>query len=218
MKLDEMLAREAIRYTISRYNSAIDRSGLSGASRSVHPDGSMARAGAVPRRGSVDDGTSFADSDDEEHRRPLLDRCPRPARRAQRQMINLIDTPGYPDFIGAALGALNAVENAVVVINAAHGIEVNTRRMFHEAGERGLARMIVLNKLDADNVNFEQLLTTVRATFGNKCVLLNAPNGLGPNFAGVVSVLNPPSPPPARLPGRSRAGPHPTRRGDRRMR
>src|SRR5438067_2181807 len=159
-------------------------------------DAILFRAGAVPRRGSVDDGTSFADADDEEHRRHFSIDAHVLHAEHSGQMINLIDTPGYPDFIGAALGALNAVENAVVVINAAHGIEVNTRRMFHEAGERGLARMIVLNKLDAENVNFEQVLSAVRATFGNKCVLLNAPDGLGPKFTGVVSVLNPPSPVP----------------------
>src|SRR5207248_9633904 len=145
-------------------------------------------------------GTRFTDADDEEHRRHFsIDAYVLHAEQSG-QMINLIDTPGYPDFVGAALGALNAVENAVVVINAAHGIEVNTRRMFREAGERGLARMIVLNKLDSENVNFDQLLTTVRATFGNKCVLLNAPDGLGPKFTGVISVLNQPSPPPTECP------------------
>jgi elongation factor G len=182
----------------SIHNVAFVGHGASG--KTSLADAILFRAGAVPRRGSVDDGTSFADSDDEEHRRHFSIDAHVLHAEHSGQMINLIDTPGYPDFVGAALGALNAVENAVVVINAAHGIEVNTRRMFHEAGERGLARMIVLNKLDGENINFEQLLATVRATFGNKCVLLNAPAEIGPKFAAVVSVLNPPSPPPADCP------------------
>src|SRR5262249_58161146 len=106
----------------------------------------------------------------------------------------------YPDFVGAALESLNAVENAVVVINAGHGIEVNTRRMFREATTRGLGRLIVLNKLDSDNIDFAALLGQIQQTFGKGCVLLNAPLGLGAQFKGVISVVNPPSSPPADCP------------------
>jgi translation elongation factor EF-4 len=65
----------------------------------------------------------------------------------------VIDTPGYPDFAGQAIGALAAVDTALVVINAQTGIELSTERMFNLAGERGLCRMIVINKIDADNVD-----------------------------------------------------------------
>src|SRR5438477_5067256 len=149
--------------------------GHGAAGKTTLADAMLFKAGAVTRRGSVDDGTSVSDYDDEEHKRKFSIDTSILHCDYQGKDLHILDAPGYPDFIGAALGALNAVENAVVVINAAHGIEVNTRRMFHEAGERGLARMIVLNKLDAENVNFEQVLSAVRATFGNKSVLLNAP-------------------------------------------
>src|SRR5207245_2056898 len=111
--------------------------------------------------------------------------------------VNLLDTPGYPDFVGNALAALSAVETAVVVVSAPNGIEVNTRRLFNEAGKRGLSRMLVINKLDADNIHFEELLGHLQATFGKGCVLFNAPIGVGASFSGVVSVLNPPPSPPA---------------------
>src|SRR6059058_1430965 len=101
----------------SIHNVALVGHGASG--KTSLADAILFRAGAVPRRGSVDDGTSFADSDDEEHRRHFSIDAHVLHAEHSGQMINLIDTPGYPDFIGAALGALNAVQNAVVVINAA---------------------------------------------------------------------------------------------------
>jgi elongation factor G len=163
-------------------------------------DALLFKAGAVTRRGSVDDGTSVSDYDDEEHKRHFSIDTSVLHADYQGKYLELLDAPGYPDFVGAALEALNAVENAVIVINAGHGIEVNTRRMFREAGSRGLGRMIVLNKLDADNIDFAQLLATIQQTFGKGCVLLNAPLGLGAKLHGVVSVLNPPSPAPADCP------------------
>src|SRR6476646_2601090 len=163
-------------------------------------DALLFKAGAVTRRGSVDDGTSYSDTDDEEHKRHFSIDISVLHAEHDGKYLEILDAPGYPDFVGAALESLNAVENAVVVINAGHGIEVNTRRMFREAGARGLGRMIVLNKLDSENIDFAQLLATVRQTFGNACVLLNAPLGLGPKLHGVVSVINPPSPPPGDCP------------------
>ena len=77
----------------------------------------------------------------------------------------------------------------VVVVSAVNGVEVNTRRMFAEAGKRGLARFLVINKLDGDNINFTDLLKTLRDTFGKGCVLFNAPINPGPKFSGVVGVL-----------------------------
>src|SRR5207244_7613258 len=109
----------------------------------------------------------------------------------QGKRIYLIDTPGKPEFVGQALAALNAVETAIIVVSATAGIQVNTRRMFNEAGKRGLTRMLVINRLDGDNIHFPELLKSIRDTFGKGCVLFNAPVGIGRQFNGVVSVLNP---------------------------
>jgi elongation factor G len=155
------------------------------------------KAKAVDRRGSVDDGTSVSDYDEEEKKRHFSIDTSVLHLDHEGKKIHLLDTPGYPDFVGAALAALDPVENAVVVISAPNGIEVNTRKLFAEAGKRGLARMLVINKMDADNLRFDALLKAIQETFGKKCVLLNAPIGQGTQFSGVVSVLNPPNPLPA---------------------
>src|ERR1700676_2956820 len=108
-------------------------------------DALLFKAHAVERRGSVDDKTSSADSTDDEHEHHFSIDAHVLHLDDHGKRINLIDTPGYPDFIG---------------------VEVNTRRMFAEAGRQGLARFLVVNKLDGDNVNFLDLLKTLRDTFG----------------------------------------------------
>src|SRR5581483_9350045 len=107
-------------------------------------DALLFQAKAVDRRGSVDDGTSVSDYDEEEKKRHFSIDTSVLHLEHQGKHVHLLDTPGYPDFVGSALGALSAVENAVIVVSAGNGVEVNTRRMFSEAGKRGLARMLVI--------------------------------------------------------------------------
>ncbi|MAT16013.1 MAG: GTP-binding protein, partial [Planctomyces sp.] len=114
--------------------------------------------------------------------------------------INLIDTPGYPEFIGQAIGALRAVETAVITISAPAGIEVNTRRVFAEADKADVGKFIVLNKLDHDNIDFIELLASIQDSFGRGCVPFTLPIGLGSNFKGVYDTLNPPASIPEDLP------------------
>ena len=147
------------------------------------------KAGAVTRAGSVDDGTSVLDSDEEaKHHKHSITSTLIHFKHAGKH-INVIDTPGYPDFIGQVIGTLRAVETACITLSAAAGIEVNARRTFNLAGAEGLGRMIVVNKCDLENIDFDGLLDSIRTTFGNACVPINIPIGLGPKFSGVVSTL-----------------------------
>src|SRR5206468_4106529 len=140
---------------MARYSVADIRNialvGHGAAGKTSLADALLFAAKAVDRRGSVDDGTSVSDYDDEEHKRRFSIDTSVLHFDYKGKHVHLLDTPGYPDFVGAALGALSAVETAVIVISAANGVQVNTRRMFHEADRRGLARMIVINKVDGDN-------------------------------------------------------------------
>lgn len=97
--------------------------------------------------------------------------------------IHLIDTPGLPDFLGQSLPALEAVETAAIVINAAAGIEPMARRMLDWAAEREQDRILIVNKIDAEDVDLAALLTDIQATFGAECLPLNLPADSG---AGVV--------------------------------
>jgi len=146
-------------------------------------------SGASNRLGSVDEKTSHIDFDEEEKERQYsIDSAVIHLTHNDRQ-LHIVDCPGYPDFMGQPIAAMSAVETAVIVIGAASGIEVNTRRMFAEAQTRGLGKMIVINKMDADNIQFEDLLAAIKESFGTGCVLMNVPQGHGSDFKGVVSVL-----------------------------
>ena len=163
-------------------------------------DALLFKAKAVERRGCVDDGTSVSDFDEQEkHLKYSIDSSLLHLDH-QGKRVYLLDSPGKPDFIGQALGVLNPVETAVVVVNAMAGVQVNTRRMFREALKRDLARFLVINRLDGDNVHFPELLQSIRDTFGKGAVLFNAPINPGHDFSGVVSVLNPPATAPAGCP------------------
>src|SRR5699024_7403611 len=89
--------------------------------------------------------------------------------------INLVDTPGYPDFLGQALPVLAAVESVAVVINAQAGIEPTTRTAMDWAVRRGLCRMIVVNRIDTDDADLAGLLVSIQATFGAECLPVNLP-------------------------------------------
>ena len=168
-------------------NVALAGHGASG--KTSLADALLFAAGATPRKGSVDDGTSTLDSDDEEKRRHFTIDCHLGHLAWDGKQVHLIDSPGYPDFIGNALSALAAVENVVLAVSGPAGIEVNTRRLFQEARRQGLGRFIAVTKMDAENVDYRADLEAIRETFGPTCVPFNVPIGQGPTFAGVVDVL-----------------------------
>jgi len=179
-------------------NVALVGHGASG--KTTLADLMLFKAGAVSRAGSVDDGSSVLDFDEEEKQHKYSISSSLVHFMHAGKAFTVIDTPGYPDFIGQAIGALRAVETAIIVINAGAGIEVNTRKTFALAGEEGLGRIIVLNKLDLENIRFPDLIQSIQETFGKKCVLMNVPNGLGTGFTAVISTLHVPDTAPPGMP------------------
>jgi elongation factor G len=153
-------------------------------------EGILFKAGATKRLGCVDEGTSVADFDSEEKERKTTIYSSVLHCNWQGKEINVIDTPGYPDFISGAIGALSAVETAVVVIDATSGIQVNTQKMWDIASEAGLARVVVITKMDGENIDYPALLDSVQNAFGEECLPLMLPVGHGSCFKGVVDIFN----------------------------
>jgi elongation factor G len=168
-------------------NVALAGHGASG--KTSLADALLFAAGATTRKGSPDDGTSVLDVDDEEKRRHFTIDSHIGHLEWQGKQIHLVDTPGYPDFIGNAIGGLAAVENVLLAVSGPAGVEVNTRRLFQEARRLGLGRFLVVTKMDAENVDYRADLEAIRETFGTQCVPFNVPIGQGPSFAGVVDVI-----------------------------
>ncbi|MBI4290066.1 MAG: elongation factor G [Betaproteobacteria bacterium] len=133
------------------------------------------KAGALASQGTVEAGNTVCDFD------PLEKSYGHSLNSAlanfdyQGVRVHLVDTPGYPDFAGQAIGALAAVDTAAIVINAQTGIELNTRRMMKWAGARGLCRMIVVNKIDGENVDLPAVLASLQESFGRECLPINLP-------------------------------------------
>ena len=151
--------------------------GQSGAGKTSLAEALLAKAGAIPAAGSVERGSTVCDYT------PLEKQLQHSLKLAvasfdfQEVKIHLLDTPGYPDFLGHALPALAAVETAAIVINAQNGLEMMTGRFVQWAAKRGLDRLIVVNKIDAENVNLEALLERIQQAFGRECLPLNLPAG-----------------------------------------
>ena len=135
----------------------------------------LARARVISAPGSVERGTTISDFD-------ALEKTWQHSLRSSilhfdvdATRIHLIDTPGFPDFIGQAIGALDAVETAAIVVNAQAGIEMITSRMMEWAGQRKLCRLIIVNKIDAENVDTAEVLASIQAAFGKECLPINLP-------------------------------------------
>lgn len=173
--------------------------GHSSSGKTTLIDKLLMHTGAIKRHASVDDGTSVCDFDEEEKHHKHSIESSLAHFEYGGKYFNVVDTPGYPDFIGQTIGALSAVDTAVIVINAHSGIETNTRRVFQEAGKAGLARLIVINKMDQDNIDFPQLIAGIQEMWGKNCLPLNVPLGSGAAFSGVAGTLNPPASSPGAL-------------------
>lgn len=154
-------------------------------------DALLQSTGTVTGSHSVDDGTSVCDFDPEEklHKHTIEAKVV----HMERDSIyyTFLDTPGYTDCIGATIGALVAADGVVIGINAHKGIEVNTRRVFKEVQELGLAISLVITRVDGEPVDFSQLIGQIRETFGSGGVLMNLPTRQGEQITGIVDLLEP---------------------------
>jgi elongation factor G len=153
--------------------------GHGGSGKTTLADAMLFAAGAVTRKGSVTDGSSFSDFEKEEkdHKHSIFSSILHLEHLGKR--INLIDSPGSPDLIGQGIACLPAVETVAVVINAVSGIEVVTRRMMEIARSLDLPRAIIVNKIDIPDVDLEGLVAHIQASFGHECLPINLPTGGG---------------------------------------
>jgi elongation factor G len=153
--------------------------GRAGSGKTSLAEAILHRCGAITRLGSVDAATTTSDFEPEaKAHHHSISATMLFATHAGRE-INIIDTPGHPDFIGHALAALPAVETAVLVIDAASPIDLPVRRLFAAAGEQGLARMVVVNKIDLAPGKLPAVVESLRANLGPNLHCINLPRKAG---------------------------------------
>jgi len=149
--------------------------GHAGSGKTSLAEAILHKTGATNRLGSVDEKTSICDYYDEEKEHQYSIGSAVVHTNHNGKLINIIDTPGSPEFIGPAIKAIPAAETAVVVISAAAGIETNTRKLSALAAEADKPRLIVVNKIDAENADLPRLVKSIQETFGSKCRCANLP-------------------------------------------
>jgi elongation factor G len=152
--------------------------GHGGSGKTSLAEAILHKAGVTSRLGSVDDKTTICDYYDEEKEHQHSIQSAVVHVQYNGKLIHIIDTPGYPDFIGPAIKAIPAADTAVIVISAAAGIDTNTRKLFELAGKADLPRLIVINKIDAENVDLAELVRNIQSAsggFGYQCRCANVP-------------------------------------------
>ncbi|MFH1370658.1 MAG: elongation factor G [Planctomycetota bacterium] len=149
--------------------------GHGGSGKTSLAEAILHKTGATNRLGSVDDKTSICDYYDEEKKHGHSIKSSVVHAKSGGKLINIIDTPGYPDFIGPSIKAIPAAETAIIVISASAGIETITRKVFDAATKANKAKIIVINKMDAENVEWSRLIKDIQECFGTQCRCANLP-------------------------------------------
>jgi elongation factor G len=153
--------------------------GHAGAGKTLLAEALLFGAGSIRAKGSLARGTTVCDYDPQAKR--LLHSVDATLCWLETggTRVTLVDTPGYPDFIGRTLPVLEAVETAAVVVSALAGVERMSQRLMDAARERGLCRLVVVNKIDSREANPEAVLEEIREQFGRECLPINLPAGGG---------------------------------------
>ncbi|MEZ4861299.1 MAG: elongation factor G [Caldilineaceae bacterium] len=148
------------------------------------------KTGATSRMGRVEDGTTVADWDAEEHRRTISINLSVVPIEADGLKINLIDVPGYQDFVGEMLSALHVAEAALLVVDAVAGVEVGTELAWDRLREAQKPRIIFVNKMDRENANFQRVVDDLKKTFTDSTFIpMQLPIGSADSLQGVVSLV-----------------------------
>ena len=146
-------------------------------------------AGAIDRQGRTEDGNTVTDFEAEEIKRKISISAAVAPIDWNQKMINVIDVPGYFDFIGEAMGPLRVVETAAILVSAVNGIAVGTEKAWDLATRNNVAKMFIVNQMDRDHANFMKVAGELREKFGNSVVPIILPIGAGSSYKGIVNVL-----------------------------
>jgi elongation factor G len=163
--------------------------GHSGTGKTTLTEALLSRAGAIARAGRVEDGNTVSDFEPEEQKRRISISLALAPFEWEGHKVNLIDTPGYADFVGDVGAALQVADLAVFVVSAVEGVEVQTEAIWKRCVALELPRLVFVNKLDKERADYERTLEQLRSTFGAGVAPLELPIGLEAGFKGVADLL-----------------------------
>jgi len=160
-----------------------------GAGKTSAAEAMLFTAKAINRLGKVDDGSSTSDYDPDEIKRKISINLSLLPFQWQDTKVNIIDTPGYSDFVGEVNAGVRASEAAVIVVCAASGVEVGTSQVWGYCQEANLPRLIFVNKMERENADFFKTVNDIQARFGPKCLPIQIPIGAQHDFQGIIDLL-----------------------------
>lgn len=161
-----------------------------GAGKTSLSEAMLFTSGAISRLGKVDEGTTTSDYDPDEIKRKISINLSTLPCQWKDTKINLLDTPGYADFIAGVIAGMRVADGAVVVVCAASGVEVGTESVWKYAEERALPRLVFINKMDRENADFYKVVGQLQSNFGRRCVPIQLPIGSHTSFQGVVDLVS----------------------------
>lgn len=163
--------------------------GHGGSGKTSLAEAMLFSVGATSRLGRIEDGNTVSDYDPEEIRRHISINTSILPCETERVKINLLDAPGYADFVGDVKATIRVVGGAVVVVDAVSGVEVGTELHWEYADERNLPRLVYVNKMDRENARFSRTLENIQETFAANVVPIQLPIGKEASFEGIVDVV-----------------------------
>jgi elongation factor G len=163
--------------------------GHGGSGKTTLTEAMCLATGAIPRMGRVEDGNTVTDFDPEEQRRGISVSLSIAPVEVDGHKVNVLDTPGYADFVGDVVAALHAADLAVFVVSAVEGVEVQTEVAWKLAEQRGIPRAVFVNKLDRERASYERTLDELKEKFGAGIAPLQLPIGEESDLRGVVELL-----------------------------
>ena len=160
-----------------------------GAGKTSLSEAILFTAGAISRLGKVDDGATTSDYDPDEVKHKISLNLAMLPCQWKGAKINLIDTPGYSDFVGEVKAAIRVSEGAIIVVCAASGVEVGTEQVWAYSEEANLPRLVLVNKMDRENANFYRAVDELQSKFGSRCLPVQLPIGAHHDFQGIVDLM-----------------------------
>lgn len=163
--------------------------GHGGAGKTSLAEAMLYVAKGINRLGKVDDGTTVMDFDPEETRRQISINTALAPAEWKNHKVNILDAPGYFDFVGDVIAALTVADSSLLVVCASSGVEVGTEKSWEYLEQSGLARAVFVNKMDRENANFRRVVDQLREFFGPKLVPIQLPIGEAESFSGIVDLV-----------------------------
>ena len=178
---------------MKEYSSANIRNlalvGHAGSGKTILGEAMLAVSGVINRLGSIENGSTVSDFQTAEHERQISIGASLLHTDWEGKKLNIIDSPGYLDFLAEAKAALHVSDCAVVVVNATEGVEVGTTQVVEWANENNLSKFVALNGMDKEHVNFDSALAGLRDSLGNEVTPLTVAINAGPGFNQILDVL-----------------------------